>query len=287
MIMADVEKRHLFGGKHIDEDDDVSIGLDDDLDMNSHKGCMSDQEMSDMLEKTRFTTETAQETSKVDVIEYECDICHKVSYHKVIERDWCCPYCGYHHDPTVYEEVSAIQKNSLSVDVLARLEEISRRPEPHRQGIVIEPLKVDVWVDGRKEQISLEPGSAEYLEYVEDLAAQDPFRPDDKRHVQLEQHNENLVTKKYDSPDENPEADEGVSAAEVHKRQKIYEQQLKRAEHTKAVRAAIAAAAATPGLSDDKLARMITTDNPALYDPSVNPDDYDEAVVDYVMESTN
>ena len=57
----------------------------------------------------------------------------------------------------------------------------------------------------------------------------------------------------------------------------------KRELHGKAVRRAIEAAALTETLTDDQLARMITDDNVVLYNESVKPDEYVEALKNYVV----
>ena len=120
-----------------------------------------------------------------------CDACGKYSYHNVNDGDWTCPYCGRKHNKATEQEIDVIQKGVLTDVERMMLNEISRR------------VSNATWVDDRKEQMSLAIGSAEYLEYLDDLQEQNPFKPDDEMHAELEAYNEDLVTRLYDQANEN------------------------------------------------------------------------------------
>lgn len=120
-----------------------------------------------------------------------CDACGKYSYHNVNDGDWMCPYCGRKHNKATEQEIDVIQKGVLTDVERMMLNEISRR------------VSNATWVDDRKEQMSLALGSAEYLEYLDDLQEQNPFKPDDEMHAELEAYNEDLVTRLYDQANEN------------------------------------------------------------------------------------
>lgn len=202
-----------------------------------------------------------------------CDSCGKWFRCLLSDPNPVCPYCGRTQERedllqvTAFGSALAAQQKSTLMD---KVREMQQRKE--------------TWEDGRKEQISLEMGSAEYIERVEDLKMHDPFRPDDERHVELEEHNEDLVMKNQETPDENPYAED--DGRNVLVEEKLRSEREKRARHSEAVRAAIASAAITETLSDDELARAITTDNELIYDPKVRPKDYVKKLDEYVAEMT-
>lgn len=216
-----------------------------------------------------------------DWISQVCEQCHKLFYvsRKESNHDPVCPYCWYSAVHEEEEEAgfvpSECEEQTLSnLEVKAAQSSTRMRVRMERSG---------KWENTAKEQISLEPGSEEYREYLDDLEAQDPLQPDDPFHQTLEERNENLVTKLYEKPKDNPEAEEDEHG--LLKKQPILNEAMKRAIHADAVRTAIAEAAKTQTMTDDQLARAITTDNPVLYDPSVKVDEYDDVLADYVLES--
>lgn len=182
-----------------------------------------------------------------------------------------CPYCG-----TKFEQASELHvfdpnlSNQDKARLYAKVQE--------------QLLKKEKWEDTRKEQISLEMGSSEYLERVEDLKLHDPFRPDDEMHAVLEEYNEDLVLKGMEKEAENPYASDDDRILEIEQRRNL--EREKRSLHAKAVRTAIASAAITETLADDQLARAITTDNELLYDPTVKPRDYVRKLDEYIQDLT-
>lgn len=207
-----------------------------------------------------------------------CDVCLKAFYHKADETEWYCPNCGTKYQSEALEELHVTQDGTETSQKLADCAEKRRV-----NGGIFLVRKKENWEDNRKEQISLEQGSAEYLEYQEDLQEMDPFRGEDEFHQKLEQYNEDLVTKNYDT-DDNPEAPDDYESLNMAVKLQHLEEMQKRDLHPKAVRSAIAAASLTETLTDDQLARAITTDNVILYDKGVKPDEYVEALTDYVID---
>ena len=224
-----------------------------------------------------FVSESSADDKSHDV-ECTCDICMKTFMHKSTDKIWTCPFCGHKIEvEDDLEEVNELQENPYK-----EMMDEKRTQESTKRFLKIFNHSSETWQDGRKEQISLELGSEEYGEYIDDLQANNPEKADDSFHTQLETHNEDLVTKAYDDATENPEVHEkrkGESAVDIKKREEMQKREL----HGKAVRRAIEAAALTETLTDDQLARMITDDNVVLYNESVKPDEYVEALKDYVV----
>lgn len=215
-------------------------------------------------------------------IECMCDVCRKSFFRKPDEISWNCPYCGQKFAVDDLEEVDTMSENPYK-DVVVSDEQSVLRQDRFRA--VFEERRSGKWEDGRKEQISLELGSDEYNEYVDDLQENHPDQPDDAFHAALEKRNEDMVTKNFDTDADNLEAQKvssknGETTVDIQKR----EEMQKRDRHAIAVREAIAAAALTDTLTDDQLARAITSDNMILYDKGVKPDEYIEALKEYVLD---
>ena len=104
-----------------------------------------------------------------------------------------------------------------------------------------------------KSQLSLDPGSAEYQEYIEDQRANSPDRPDDEAHVKMEEFNvrvrEHQAQKTLGVRDET--TDERKFRGQQARRDMAKQIQK---EAVGAAAAATAAAALTPGTEDDKKA---------------------------------
>lgn len=214
-------------------------------------------------------------------VECTCDLCMKSFLRKPDAKFWTCPFCGHKYELEDLEEVDTMSENPYK-DMVVSESHLDERRNHFRS---IFDKKSETWEDGRKEQISLELGSEEYEEYLDDLQRNDPENPDDKFHAKLEKHNEDMVTKNFDTTD-NPEAEKAQrnDIKETSAKIQAREEMQKRDIHAKAVREAIAAAALTETLTDDQLARAITSDNVVLYDKSVKPDEYVDALKEYVTE---
>lgn len=274
-------------------EDDIDILESDDLEQVSSIGeldCGEDNERRDALllraaesRNSRSLIEDAVVENSINQhdVECTCDFCMKSFFRKEDSIVWTCPHCGHKYEVEDLEEVNTLQDNPYKNVVQSdqRVKDRQRRFQNVFQH------HSETWQDGRKEQLSLEMGSDEYGEYIDDLARNNPENPDDTFHDKLEQYNEDLVTKQYDTPQENPEtakmqSKSGEDSVSMQKREEMQKRDL----HAVAVREAIAAASLTESLTDDQLARAITTDNEILYNKSVKPDEYVEALKDYVVE---
>ena len=212
--------------------------------------------------------------------EHICEVCHKIFFTKPNVINPCCPHCGA---KLVNEDIRELhvtrERDDEAKETVKRLDRVASKLA-RRLSMV--SSSQDTWTNESREQVSLEMGSDEYEEYVEDLKASDPMKPDDQAHLELEKHNADLVTKLYDKVD-NPEYKEDLDA-ERPDRLKIQHEAMKRSVHWNAVKAAIEAARTTDTLSDDQLAVAITTDNPILYDNGVTMGQYDDRLAEYVKD---
>ena len=281
-----IRKRIGSSYSNVTSDDDIN---DDAADLEEllsiGESSSSDDERRDILALRAF--EARDKHSDLDVdnkshdLECTCDVCMKSFFRNPDEINIVCPYCGHKFQIEDLEEIDMMQDNPYKETVFSNERSVERQKRFQN----LFQHRPETWEDGRKEQISLELGSDEYGEYVDDLSRNNPKNPDDTFHQNLERHNENLVTKQYDVPQENPEAAKsyeksGETSISIQKR----EEMQKRSLHAAAVREAIAAAALTPSLTDDQLAHAITTDNEVLYNSGIKPDEYVEALKDYVVE---
>jgi hypothetical protein len=218
-----------------------------------------------------------------DRIEHICDVCHKSFFVNKDAVSFVCPHCGYHVSLDDAEEMHVTNHDGIASDMVVKLNEKAVRDRRRR---FARNDSVDTWSDDNRTQISLEQGSDEYEEYVEDLKLQDPFRPDDDMHTELEEHNAELVTKLYNQADKVELSAEDPNEGRGYIKEKIVSEAVKRSVHANAVRSALKAASKTDKISDDELAQAITTDNPFLYNPAVAINEYDDRIVDYVMEKS-
>lgn len=285
-----VRKKIFSKNSNSSLDDDVDIALTDDLEPVSSVGSNEYLQsngiafhMQQQMQKFRNNnvSSDSQDIQSSSELACECDICMKSFFRKQNDVSWACPYCGHKMQKDDLEELNEMQDNSYKNLNVSECRAIDRRAKFQH----LLQSRSDNWQDGRKEQLSLEMGSDEYSEYVDDLSFNCPDKDSDSFHVRLEQYNEDLVTKGYDSPYENEESakldkDIGETPVEIQKREEMQKRDL----HVHAVREAIAASELTESLSDDALARAITSDNIILYNKSVKPDEYIEALKEYVVE---
>ena len=277
----------------VSDDDFISDEIDDlnDEHIESEDVVNRRLALAECIEKQKMKQRNSSDSSTnidddADKIEGTCDMCHKSFWYKPTDKDVVCPNCGSHQMIEELEEIHVTQHNDATFARQEQLSAKAREQQLRRQQMIMTNVE-DKWQDTRKEQMSLEPGSADYQEYVEDLKEHNPFKPEDEMHQALEERNEDLVTKIYDKRD-NPEVKESdLRVVDSASKIKAREEQQKCSIHTQAVKAALASAVYTESLSDDALANAITTDNPVLYDSSIKPDEYIKAVEDYVMESTH
>lgn len=124
------------------------------------------------------------------------------------------------------------------------------------------------WENTAKEQPYLMPGTAEYVEYQEDLKDHDPFRPNDEWHDKLEQKTEDHSLRLMQKAEE-------AKRPDVKKR-KYTSQIMKEAQFAQVKKAAKSMAEHTETKADDrKAARMDVEDTEDLvYNDGVTSDDY-------------
>lgn len=255
-------------------DNDESLLLDDeedDLEPVNVIEPVNDSLLFSMLQNMHATHETDDDFDMNYRRDNEIQCIH---CHRFYSQGDVCPFCHMTQQDDDCELIEPFQ-DSTALNVA-------------RQGVRLSHtyFQKNSWEDTRKEQLSLELGSPEYEAYEEGLMEQDPFRPTDDDYQALLEHNADLVTQVYDTVDNPFVDDDELIGKETAAKILAREQQQKRAIHSKAVREAVRAAAQTDTLSDDALARAITTDNPMLYDAGIKVDDYIEAVQDYIEEST-
>ena len=258
----------------------VSIGESDVCEDNNRRNALSLRAAESRNSRSFIEDAVIENSVNQHGVECTCNFCMKSFFRKEDSIVWTCPYCGHKYEVEDLEEVNTLQDNPYKN--IAQSDQRAKNRQRRFQNVF--QRHTETWQDGRKEQLSLEMGSDEYGEYVDDLARNNSENPDDTFHDKLEQHNEDLVTKQYDTPQENPETAKsqgkaGEDSVSVQKREEMQKRDL----HAVAVREAIAAASLTESLTDDQLARAITTDNEILYNKSVKPDEYVEALKDYVV----
>lgn len=122
------------------------------------------------------------------------------------------------------------------------------------------------WENTTKEQPYLMPGTAEYEERVEDLHAHDPFRPDDKWHEKLEEHDQGHRDR---ISVRNPKREE-------EGRRNYRLQTAKKTQFGSVKSAAIEQAKQTPQLDDDEEAKKMKPKSldSLVYDNGVVPDEF-------------
>lgn len=264
----------------VDQIDALDYASDSDFSDGSKSGSLCEK-LADRAQEQR-SRDTASEVGADPQVEHICPSCHRLFYTALSEKHVSCPRCGVKFAIEDADEVHLTREREASAPVQERLTD-KAKARSVRNGFLFNDAK-DRWTNESKGQISLEQGSDEYEEYVEDIKEQLPSKPSDEFHEELSEHNADLVTRLYDKASENPEAPDDRQEMRED-RLKAQSAAMKRALHGNAVRAAIAAARNTEGLSDDQLAMAITTDNPILYDPSIPLGKYDDAVVDYVLNA--
>lgn len=209
-----------------------------------------------------------------------CDICHKSFWRKPDAESVSCPYC---HSPYVMtselEEVNVFQEHTARADAV-HIEDLDPADFEVEEILAFS----ENWQDSRKEQISLEMGSSEYKEYLDDLANNSPDKMDDRMHVQMEEYNQDLVTKNYDAEfEDNPESDHDESnyTQDLQVRKKFEKQAI----HAAVMSAAMDRAQSTKSDRDDQVVRTIAQDNLVMRDPGVSVEDYENKINEYVMDT--
>ena len=202
-----------------------------------------------------------------------CENCGHIFYYEATAEECRCPKCQakYYFEPA--EEISVIQTEGVmfNQDKLKSLRE--RVAEYDRQGGAVTMQKAkDTHSDDAKSQISLEQGSAEYKEYVEDIQESNPSTAEtDEFHEQLEEHNEDLPEDlQEDFLENNDDAQDLTNRRSNNMSQK-------REIHADIIAALAVIAAGTVTRRDDEMLKKLEVENSAMRDVTVQADDYADA----------
>lgn len=265
--------------------DDIMV-MDDDLDIvdvfgGSRSNDTNDddrnlrlmQKSKDASRKRAVQSDTyVVDTSKDNLVECLCPNCGHVFYIGRDEQDVDCPYCQTKHHFEEAEELHLTRQ--AEVQEMTKLEKLvakDKQQKRRQQFIVFKPL--DTYENDAKTQTSLQMGTAEYNEYVEDLKEQAPSAPDDAFHVDLEDRNaalrETMVA--VAAGKETGDLVERKAAGEA----------MKREIHDEARAVALVHAGYTETKSDDLKLSKLGIDNPLIHDMGVSVDDYEAALEDF------
>lgn len=275
-------RRKIGSGSFVTDYDDISESSG--LQLVSDKSSSLDPYQVERLralcyEKIKSDQESVSFVYPPGFVERICDMCQKPFVCKENELYPVCPHCGRKH---------TIDTDLQEVHVTNSTERYQELQDKSQGFPVVSPD--DAWQDSRKEQISLEPGSPEYQEYLRDLMENSPKKEDDAMHVALETRNEDLVTKGHDASfDDNQFYDDVDNVLDpnddtVAKRESR-EITEKLDVHAAVLEALAAMVVVTPTVADDKILRSQSFQYDVLHDRSISADEYHDAVESYVMES--
>ena len=185
-----------------------------------------------------------------------------------------CPNCQARQRTEPVEEVSILNPNQ-DMEKAERLMQQAER-QKRRSGIALNHQS-DTHFNDAKNQISLQLGSVEYREYLEDLQEHNPMKADDQFHEKLEQHNESV-------PVDMAEANADDTPMDEFLERKAQDEVGKRQWHRSALGAVALLASATSLQADDFVVDRIGVDNAALHDVNVRPSEYQDALQGLVEE---
>ena len=132
----------------------------------------------------------------------------------------------------------------------------------------------DTWDNDTKNQTSLDLGSDEYEEYVENLKEHNPFRPDDEMHKNLAEYNVQYAEKLAEKAAMKPED----STDKKKVRWEMQKRAVSKQVYTNLMRKALG----TPEVDDDRRLESFDHDD-LIYNDSVTSDSYDEAMDEMVF----
>lgn len=228
----------------------------------------------------KYVTITTE--SVPDREEYWCVNCGHAFYRKKNESDLTCPFCRAKHHFEQAEEVHLTRRDK---DAQMKLSMLAQNSRETRDGEMTEKsgkaarnlgrtvVYQDTNVNDAKNQISLQLGSAEYLEYVEDRKENSAQAPDDVFHAELEQQNADLA------PKMDEQNNEGIVNEYLDRR--ALSEAKKREIHDEAVALVMQRASRTETLEDDLKISKLGMDNPILHDIGVSDAKYDDALLEY------
>lgn len=131
----------------------------------------------------------------------------------------------------------------------------------------------DTWDNDSKNQTSLDLGSDEYEEYVENLKEHNPFKPDDEMHKDLAEYNMRFAEKL---------AEKAAQPEDPTDKKKVRWEMQKRAVSKAVYTNLLRKALGTPDVSDDERLRDFD-EHKLVYDDSVTVDNYDDVMDDIVF----
>ena len=195
-----------------------------------------------------------------------CENCGYVFYRKDVSEFFSCPHCQarHHFEPAELVSFSREEQNTVKLEKLVAKE----RDADRRRQFGIRPAAQDTSVNDAKNQSSLQMGSPEYREYLEDIQEQAPDRPDDAFHEALERHNVQVEEQMDAAGEENPTGD--------LMERKAQSEAAKREIHDEVMASLAAVAARTATKADDRIVGKTGIDNPVLHDVNVSSDEYAE-----------
>lgn len=181
-------------------------------------------------------------------------------------------FVGWYTKPESGKGARFMERDSVERNMVLYAHWKKENKKKYRMGVEYNHMR-DTWDNDSRNQTSLALGSDTYDDYIEDLQENDPGKPDDEMHVELEEHNENLAEKLA----------ERATKSDVTMKKKIVWQMAKQAEakrvHTQAVRRALS----TPSTEDDAKLKQLEKSNSLIYDDGVTPDNYDDVYHDIVF----
>lgn len=207
-----------------------------------------------------------------------CENCGHVFYRKDNSEDFSCPYCQAKHHFEPAEEVLLTRDNERDLTKFEKLVTKEKEQERRRQmagslAAMIKPVTQDTHFNDAKSQSSLQMGSAEYKEYVEDLQEQAPSAPDDQFHEDLEVHNAALDEEMILAVGEKPMGD-------FFERKAINEAN-KREFHDEVMGRLKVEASKTERESDDIAVSRIGMDNEFFNDVTLSDAEYAKRLTEY------
>lgn len=138
----------------------------------------------------------------------------------------------------------------------------------------------DTWSaadESSKGQLSLDMGSDEYEEFIEDRKENAPTAPRDKMHEELEKRNESLHSiKRAEKALENEMSTDDIKKIKFRKQEA--KREVKKLAHAVAVREAFR----TMSKSDDERLDDADVEQEMIYDDSIEPGDFDDRWAGYV-----
>lgn len=213
---------------------------------------------------------------KDDALCCVCENCGYVFYRSDDCETFSCPHCQARHHFVPAEEMYVTRVNQDS-SLLLSLAMKEREMERRQVAGVTHSVRQDTKVDDAKTQASLAPGSDEYKAYVEDIQANDPGKPDDAFHSELEAQNAIHLQEN----DADSFADTNEDAGHLVERRALSEAG-KREIHDEVKADLARVAATTKTKSDDIRVAGISKNNAALHDVNVDVSDYGHALGDAV-----